>query len=351
MTTPWNIKEWRRVVVYGLGLSGRAAMRLLQAKDISVVAVDQRAEADVARDSSDAAEWILGRSDPELPRAVDAVILSPGVPGDRLLVRQAREAGVPVLAEVELAFPFLAGPVVAVTGSNGKSSTAVMTACILKRAGRAVELCGNIGPPLCSRIDGAKGRIFVVELSSFQLENVSLFKADSAALLNLSPDHLDRYDTFALYAAAKRRIFERQTADSTAVLNADDGSVAEMGDGLAGARRRYFSRVSPVEDGCYARRSEVLEAIPGAGTAGLFSPADLRVGGIHNLENAMAAALLARSCGVSSKAVRQGLSDFRGLPHDGIIRIASHHNADPGLRGFLFRSGQNALLIIKGQVF
>ena len=315
MRTPWSGREWNRVAVYGLGVSGLAAVRFLRSRGVEVVGVDRRDVLDLGDDEPLVEQWVLGEEDPALPSSVDAVVLSPGVPGSRRLVREARAAAVPVLSEVELAFPYLGGPLVAVTGSNGKSTSAVMTARILERAGMDVVLCGNIGQPLCSKIGGPPRRTFVVELSSFQLEAVALFKADSAALLNVSPDHLDRHDSLECYLAAKSRIFERQTPDSTAVLNADDERVVEVGSTLTEPRRRFFSRRSRVSDGCFMSGADVLETSPGADAQPLFSASDLRVPGVHNLENAMAAALLARSRGVSAEAVRNGLADFEGLPH------------------------------------
>lgn len=315
MKTPWSTDEWKRVVVYGLGSSGLAAARFLVSQGVAVIGVDQRSDVGVDLAAESLESSLLGVDDVELPGAVDAVVLSPGVPGHRRLLVEARESGLPVLSEVELAFPYLRGPVVAVTGSNGKSSTVAMTAGILEQAGLQVELCGNIGEPLCSKIEGPPGRVFVVELSSFQLEEISLFRADCAALLNLSPDHLDRYESFGDYVSAKTRIFERQTADSTAVLNADDERVAAIGEELPRGRLRYFSRAGEVRDGCYADGSEVVEVSEEGEVKRLFSKSDLRVAGLHNLENAMAAALLARSRGVDAAAVRRGLAEFRGLPH------------------------------------
>ena len=315
MRTPWGNEEWSAVVVYGLGVSGVAAARFLHSRGVGVVGVDRREELDLGTDQSLIERWVLGENDPGLPAGVDAVVLSPGVSGRRRLVREARAAGLPVISEVELAFPFLGGPVVAITGSNGKSTSAVMTAGILERAGVDVVLCGNIGEPLCSKIGGPRGRTFVVELSSFQLDDVATFKADGAALLNVSPDHLDRHEDFDSYVAAKARIFERQTPASTAVFNADDDRVRRVADGVCEPRRRFFSRQSRVSDGCFMSGADVLETSPGSGTQPLFSASDLRVAGLHNLENAMAAALLARSRGVSAEGVRNGLSDFEGLPH------------------------------------
>jgi UDP-N-acetylmuramoylalanine--D-glutamate ligase len=322
-------RAWRRVLVYGLGVSGLAAARLLRGRGVAVVGVDARAAAELAPAlaraglAGDPGVAVLAGADPAgWPEgvAVDAVVLSPGVPPDRPLVAAARERGLPVVAEVELAFPLLAGPVVAVTGSNGKSTTTAMTGAILRAAGMAVEVCGNIGEAVSARVEGPPGRVFVVELSSFQLEATDTFRPRAAALLNLAPDHLDRYPSLDAYAAAKRRLFLRMGAGDTAVVNADDPAVAAT---PAAARRRAFSRRGPVADGCWAEADEVLETAPGTAPAALFRRADVPVAGAGNLENAMAAALLARAVGAGPEAVRVGLAGFTGLPHR-MQRVAEH---------------------------
>ncbi len=218
------------------------------------------------------------------------------------------------MAEVELAFRCLdgAGPVVGITGSNGKSTTTALTGALLEACGYAVEVCGNIGRPLSDCVAGAPGRCFVTELSSFQLETVDRFRPRAAALLNLSADHLDRHADLGLYAAAKRCLFARQTAADVAVLNADDPAVAEV---ALAARRRWFSRRGPVADGCYLDGDRVVEVAPGRRPAELFRRRDLPLDGEHNLENAMAAALLARAAGAPAERFRAGLAGFRGLPH------------------------------------
>ncbi len=315
MRTPWSESDWNRVLVYGLGASGLAATLLLRARDVSVVAVDRRAgdDLDLERLAGDpGVELLLGGDPQALPGACDGVVVSPGVPPDRPLLADARQLGVPVISEVELAFPFLNGPAVGITGSNGKSTTTALAGAALRAAGRRVEVCGNIGVPLASCVDGEAGRIFVVELSSFQLESVDTFRPRAAALLNLSADHLDRHHDLDTYRAAKERIFARQAGDDVAVLNADDPQVAAIG---ARARRRFFSRLRRVEDGCYIDGERVIETTPGGEPVELFRTGDLQLVGQHNLENAMAAALLARAMGADTDAVRAGLAGFPGLPH------------------------------------
>jgi UDP-N-acetylmuramoylalanine--D-glutamate ligase len=311
MNGPWSDRRLERVLVYGMGISGRAAARLLTARGAVVLAAD-----DKAVDLGDLAGPIerLPPGAAELPPEIDLVVVSPGVPLDRPLLAAARRQGVPVIAEVELAFPFLDGPVVAITGSNGKSTTTAMTGDMVRAAGLPVEVCGNIGEPLSDKVDGPAGRIFVVELSSFQIEGIVTFKPKAAALLNLSEDHLDRYGTLEAYADAKRRLFRDQDAGDVAVLNADDPETTKRLDGSAA--RRLFSRLSPVADGCFAAPDgRVVEVAAGRPDVELFHAADVPLAGVQNLENAMAAALLARAVGVEPTAIRAGLKAFQGLPH------------------------------------
>jgi UDP-N-acetylmuramoylalanine--D-glutamate ligase len=298
-----------------------AASRLLRARGVEVVGVDgrERSRLDLAELSVDGGFSLLAAGESSaLPASIDLVVLSPGVPATKPLVGEARRQGVPVVAEVELAFPFVRGPIAAITGSNGKSTTTAMTGALLAAAGRMVEVCGNIGTPLAARGEGPGDRMFVVELSSFQLETIDTFRPKAAALLNLSPDHLDRYADLRAYGDAKRRIFMRQTPEDVAVLNADDPEVAAT---VVAARRRFFSASRPVEDGCFLDGEAVVETSPGGGRESLFSRADVPVAGLHNLENAMAAALLARALGAPREAIAAGLRSFPGLPHR-MVRVA-----------------------------
>jgi len=313
-------RDWGRVLVYGMGLSGTAAAQLARARGATVLGVDARepAEIDLGALAGDPGVelWAEGSGAAErgeLPADVEAVVLSPGVPPDRPLLAAARRRGLPVVAEIELAFPLVDGPVVAITGSNGKSTTTALTGEMVRAAGREVEVCGNIGTPLAAVVDGAPGRVFVVEVSSFQLEAVETFRPRVAALLNVSADHLDRYDGIDEYAAAKERIFARQRPEDVAVLNADDPRVARL---EPASHRRFFARRAAVADGCRLEGDRVVEATPGdERPVELFTRADVPLAGAHNLENAMAAALLARAVGVSPSDLRRALSGFRGLPH------------------------------------
>ena len=322
MTTPRSFDSARleRVFVLGLGLSGTAATRLLRRRGVAVVASDRRQAseldaADLARDPG--VELRFSDHSADLPSGLDAVVTSPGVGLDHPLLRRASELGIPIVAEVELAWSFLQGAeatVVGITGSNGKSTTTAMTGALLAGAGFAVEVCGNIGRPLAAVVDGPPGRIFVVELSSFQLETIAHFRPRAAALLNISPDHLDRHGDLAGYLAAKQRIFLNQTGEDVAVLNADEPEVAAS---PTAAERRFFSSAGAgfAGAGCRLAGDQVLESGGDRDGLPLFSQSDLALPGLHNIENAMAAALLARAVGAPAAAIAPALAAFRGLPH------------------------------------
>ncbi len=320
--------RWNRVLVYGLKLSGKSAARFLRRRGIAVIGVDQKsAEAlDLGALALDPAVALHLGAEPslaELPQDLDAIVVSPGVPMDRPLLVAARAAGLAVLAEVELAFPALEAEgahLAAITGSNGKSTTTEMLGAMLRAAGRRVEVCGNIGTPLTERVDAepdaAPGRAFVVELSSFQIEGLNRFRPDVAALLNIAEDHLDRYPSLAAYADAKKKLFARMRPEAIAVLNADDPWTLDV---ATAARKRYFSRLASVADGCQLEEDWVVEVEPDGSPTGrrtpLFLAADVPLAGVQNVENAMAAALLARALGAGAAAIRSALLRFRGLPH------------------------------------
>lgn len=305
----------RRAYVLGLGMSGAAAAGLLATRGVEVVASDRRPAEQLELGTlagRAGVELRTGRDEDELGPGFDAVVVSPGIALGHPLLESARRQGVPVVAEVELAFAYLEGPVVAVTGSNGKSTTTAMTGALLAGAGRAVEVCGNIGVPLAAVVDGTPGRTFVVELSSFQLETVDRFRPRAAALLNLSPDHLDRHGDLAGYLAAKRRIFGRQEAGDVAVLNADEPEVAAT---ATRSRRRFFSRLVAASDGCDLEAGRVVERRKDEEARELFDVADVALPGPHNLENAMASALLAIAVGAAPDSFPATLRGFAGLPH------------------------------------
>ncbi len=315
LAVTWSETPWQRALVYGLGASGRAASALLRSRGVEVVAVDSREREALGVEAllADPGFTLLpGGEEATLPEGIDGLVVSPGVPFTRPLLVAARRRGLPVIAEVELAFQVLDGMVVGITGSNGKSTTTAMTGALLRQAGLAVEVCGNIGLPLSACVDGPPDRVFVVELSSFQLEGIRAFRPRAAALLNISADHLDRHGDLQGYRQAKMTIFQSQDTGDISVLNAADPLVSSA---QPRSRRRFFSREAEVKDGCFLRGDKVVEAIPGKPERILFQASDVPIPGLHNLENAMAAALLALAMGVPAETLASGLSSFRGLPH------------------------------------
>jgi len=268
-------------LVVGLARSGRAAALALSRRGVRVVGADRRADVEVGRLAEAGVEVRLGTEDEELVDAVELVIKSPGVPGEAPLVARARERGVPIWSELELGYRLLPGVgFVAVTGTNGKTTTSELLGMIL-----GAPVAGNVGRALCE-LDGqiAPGGRVVCEVSSFQLEDVHEFHPHSAVLLNLEADHLDRHGTFDAYRDAKLRVFENQVAEDSAVVPRGFGPIP------GAARRLEFS-------------------------SGDALPADPRIPGAHNRENAAAATAVARALGVADEQIARGLETFRGVPH------------------------------------
>ena len=312
---------WQRALVYGMGASGRAAARLLVDRGVEVLGVDDRdlfGELPRALQEEKGFEFKTSSAQGDLLERRDVVVVSPGVALDRSLIQRARAMGVPVVGEIELGYRELAAAdeseMVAITGSNGKSTTTALAGALLEAAGKTTEICGNFGDPLSARLQGPAGRTFVVEVSSFQLESVETFRPRVAAYLNLAEDHLDRHRDLETYAGIKERIFARQRDGDVAVINGDDPRVVRASL-PAGVRRRVFSRRGPVEDGCFVERDRVLEVGEGERPNELFRLPELGLNGPHNLENAMAAALVASSLGVDTGEMRGAFHSFRGLAH------------------------------------
>jgi UDP-N-acetylmuramoylalanine--D-glutamate ligase len=315
----------RRVVVIGAARSGLAAASLLLGRGCEVTLSERRPEAELdpaARElASSLARLETGGHRPETLAAADLVVLSPGVPIDLPELAEARGRGVPVWAEVELACRFLRGPIVGITGSNGKTTATSLTAHLLRAAGLDAVACGNIGVPLCSLVaSDHPDRRYVVELSSFQLEGIERLRPRVAALLNLSPDHLDRHRSFETYRAAKERIFMNQTADDFAVLNHDDPLCGEIAGrlrsrverfGLAAGARSAFV----MEGGEFVLRRRSLKDAPAAAARPLLPLSAFQLRGAHNVSNALASLTAAWLCGAAPQALAEGLRSFRPLPH------------------------------------
>jgi UDP-N-acetylmuramoylalanine--D-glutamate ligase len=303
-----------QVTVAGAGRSGVAAARLLASRGARVTLSEERtafADAPALRAAGVMLE--LGGNRVESFARADLVVLSPGVPLEQPFVAAARKAGVPVIGEIELASRWLRGRVIAVTGTKGKSTTTTLTGRMLAGSGVRAAVGGNIGVPLSAQVgDSTADTVHVVEVSSFQLESIDRFHPWIAALLNFSPDHLDRHPDVAVYASAKGRIFENQSAHDWAVVGADDPEVVRLAS-AARSRRRWFGLQS-VDEGVTVDAGMVVERVAGR-TEALVPVAALQVPGRHILSDVLAATAISRLAGATPAAIAGAVESFRGLEH------------------------------------
>lgn len=307
----------KNILVVGLARSGVAAAEFLAARGGRVTVNDSKPEGelkDAAALQAKGIEVVAGAHPRELFEQSDLIVVSPGVPLAIEPFKLARAAGVPIIGEVELAARFLRGRLVGITGSNGKTTTTTLVGELLKDAGLPTQVGGNIGTPLISLVEtSTDDSVTVVELSSFQLEAVEQLHVNVALLLNITPDHLDRYDSMADYAAAKGNIFRNQTPGDVAVLNADNEWAMREGEKSA-ARRVCFSRLQELEAGVFLRGSEII-ARDGKSEQVLMNRADIQLPGDHNVENVMAALAAGLACEAPVDSMRQTVRHFKGVEH------------------------------------
>ncbi len=308
----------KRVLVVGLGKSGVASALFLKARGARVTVSDTktgdelRNEIPVLLDHGITVE--TGGHGERTFRGQDLIVVSPGVPVDGPLLNQARSLGEPVIGEIELAAQFLPGPIVAITGSNGKTTTTTLAGEILTAGGLPTLVGGNIGTPAISLAERARPEtVIVLEVSSFQLETIRTFHPKIAAVLNVTPDHLDRHRTFEVYADAKARIFENQQPSDFAVLNADDPTCMAMA-----ARTRaqvfWFSRQREVERGAWVREGNVVFR-DGKGQREILQVSEIPLKGAHNLENVLAAVCAGALMGCAPEKIRQAVRNFKAVEH------------------------------------
>lgn len=306
----------KKVLIVGFERTGEALCRYLPGRGARVLVTEKKPERDLAARIGPWKErgilFETGGHRLESFLDADLIIPSPGVP-PLPEIQAAREKGIPVVSEIELACRFLKGKIAAVTGSNGKSTTATLAHKILKEAGLKARLAGNIGTPLISFVEKSRDdHIYVTEISSFQLEYTELFKADVAAFLNVSQNHLDWHKTFESYFEAKKKLFQRQEASGAAILNRDDrlvwGLAKETKASVyAFSRKRRPARGASLADGWIVLRDGKPERL--IRTSGIPLP------GAHNQENVMAAALVGHLFGVPAAGIRRSVLTFRALEH------------------------------------
>ena len=305
----------RRALVIGAGRTGVATSRVLARRGTRVRLVDRRPTEPDARaleTLGSEVELRLGDESPALLAGVDLVVPSPGVPATSPLLVEAVARGLEVVSEIEVAANLLDCPIVAVTGTNGKSTTTTLIGEMLAASGENAFVGGNLGTPLIEAVEGSWA-VAVAEVSSFQLEWVHRFRPAVAVLLNLSPDHLDRHGSMAAYAAVKARIFAAQEETDVAVLNRDDPAVWELRTGLRGRVVSIGFRRDAFTCGAFVQGGEIVY---GDATGEVtFALARTRLEGCHHLEDMMAALSAARLCGASPAAIQSVLDSFPGLPH------------------------------------
>ncbi len=337
----------KRVLVVGLGKSGVASALFLKSRGARVTVSDSKPEAELRKEILLFLEHGItvetgGHGDRTF-RGQDLIVVSPGVPFDAPQLVQARNLGEKVIGEIELAAQFLPGPIAAITGANGKTTTTTLAGEILAAAKFPVLVGGNIGTPAISFVDQATPKTWIVlEVSSFQLETIVDFRPRIAVILNITPDHLDRHKTFANYVNAKARIFENQHPNDFAILNADDATTAALHDRTR-AQILRFSRKKEVDQGAFVRDGRIvfkaliptsMNAVPGkdAGDSSesvrerpmtsderreveIMPLSEIPLKGAHNLENVLAAISIGMLAGCQPNQIRQAVQNFKAVEH------------------------------------
>ena len=304
--------ENKNILVVGFGVTGVATARFLINKGASVTVTDQKKEQEIGFEEllirEPGIKMEPGPHRIETFEKADLIVVSPGVPHTILPIKRAKEQGIPVIGEIELASRFIAEPIVAVTGTNGKTTTTTLLGQMLEYSGRKVFVGGNIGNPLIAYADREeKAEIVVIEVSSFQLDTIDTFKPNVAVLLNITEDHMDRYPDLEAYAKSKARIFENQQYDDTAVLNGSDPVVCSLSRDIL-SRKVFFSsnkeKSVTISDESIISQENISRLL-----------ADFKLPGKHNIENAAAASLAALAAGGTFEGVWSALRKFKGLSH------------------------------------
>ncbi len=309
----------KTIVVVGLGKSGAATAKFLKRRGASVTLSDSAGEQEldqalIAAARADDIALELGGHTEKTFLAADMIVISPGVPLSLSVLQKALQQKIPVIGEIELAATFVTQPLVAVTGTNGKTTVTTLIGEMLQACGRAVFVGGNIGDPLIGFVDrNGAAEVVVVEVSSFQLETIVAFRPAVAVILNISEDHLARYDDFSGYVRTKGRILENQQKADVAVLNAADDSVRQLSKKAAG-RRLFFNRSHGIREGAIIGGSRI-DLVTGGKKTESFAVPEGVLRYPHNLENVAAAALAVMSVGGHAEGIRATLKKFRGLPH------------------------------------
>ena len=308
----------QKILVFGSGISGIGAAQLLETQGKEVILYDGNASLDAEKikrqiGENTKASVVLGDLHEDIMQTLDLVVMSPGVPTDLPIVNQMRQIGIPIWGEIELAFTYGKGDVLAITGTNGKTTTTALLGEIMKNYKNSVYVVGNIGNPYTAvALDMREDSVAVAEVSSFQLETIHAFRPHVSAILNITPDHLNRHHTMEAYIAAKEDIARNQTDDDTCVLNYEDEVLRKFGEKIK-ARVLYFSSRRKLNKGIYLEDGNLIykdeEEIV------LCNVEELQLLGTHNYENVMAASAMAIAYGVPMDVIRRTIKAFTGVAH------------------------------------
>ncbi len=308
----------KRVLVVGLGKSGIASALFLADQGARVAVSDSKTQAELRQEIplllDRGIEVETGQHGERTFHDQDLIVISPGVPFDVPQLVQARLAKIPVIGEVELAALYLKGKVIAITGSNGKTTTTSLVGQVIAASGRPTLVGGNIGTPAITFVPKAADDSWIVlEVSSFQLETIATFHPAIAIVLNVTPDHLDRHHTFEKYVAAKARLFENQTSSDFAVLNADDTTCVAMAEKTKAAVY-WFSRLRAVEHGAFVRGDRIMWRDADSEQT-IMPVAEIALKGAHNIENVLAGVCAGMLSNVDPADIRRAVANFRAVEH------------------------------------
>lgn len=307
----------KNVIVVGLAKSGVSAIALLHQLGAIVTCTDIKSEEQLGELIDEVKPFISNSFYGYHPNQVsdyDLAVISPGIPLDIPFVKLLKEHHVSIIGEVELAYRCSKGQFVGITGTNGKTTTTALTGMIFELSGKKAFTVGNIGVPVASKaLESDEQTTFVTELSSFQLETIADFKAHIAAILNLTPDHLNRHKTMDGYSEAKMRIFENQTSDDFLVLNYDDSETQKMGEAAKG-KILYFSRLNQEIEGAFVEEGWIKIRFNNTVTE-ICEIKEMKIFGSHNEENALAASLICFLAGIKAETIALGLKTFAGVEH------------------------------------
>ena len=309
----------KKILIFGMGVSGKGVAKLLSHLDVSMVLYDGNTDLDKEAllnelNLKGRAEVVTGELNEKSFEGVDILALSPGISINAPYVKMAQECGVKVLGEVEIAYEISKGRLAAITGTNGKTTTTALTGEIMKAAFEKVFVVGNIGTSFASvATETTDDCVIVAEISSFQLESMEEFHPEVSAILNLTPDHLDRHGTFENYAMTKLSITDRQTADETCVINYDDEYLREISRNIT-PHICYFSLKEDLAEGIVLD-GDVITYKKGGEVTPIINRYDMNLLGDHNVENVMAACGIALAMGVDLDVIRKTVRNFKAVEH------------------------------------